>query len=97
MAPTLLPKRKREERRVFLEPELWRELDHIAEFHTEVFSAMGADEKVSRNDVIAAFLQWAVDAYWQERGGRPTSDRDRTEKVRRHAEQLKRELKDSSK
>jgi hypothetical protein len=87
--PTLMPKKKREERRVFLEPELWTELSEAAEFHTEVFKAMGEDETASRNDIIEAFLRWAVASYWEDKGGKPTSDADRARKASKHAEGLK--------
>lgn len=87
--PTLLPKTKREERRVFLDPSLWEELSDVAEFHSEVFAAMGAQEKVSRNDLIESFLTWAMESYWEDKGGRPISREDREKKVRRSAEHLK--------
>jgi len=89
--PTLLPKPKREERRVFLAPEQWARLSKVADFHSEVFEKLGADEKVSRNDIIESFLEWAERAYWEERGGRPTGVKDRAEKIERYAEELRRQ------
>lgn len=87
--PKLLPSPKRKEQRVFLEPEVWDELTDAAEFHTEVFQVMGADEVVSRNDLIASFLDWALQEYWDDKGGKPTSKQDRAEKARKHAEKLR--------
>lgn len=87
--PTLMPKTKREERRVFLAPEFWAELTEVAEFHTEVFKAMEENETVSRNDIIEAFLRWAVDSYWEDKGGSPTGQGDRAKKVEAYAERLK--------
>ena len=92
-SPVLLPKKKVLDRRVFLSADLWAELSEAAEFHQAVFSAMGADETVSRNDVVAAFLQWAVVAYWEDKGGKPTSKADAETKAKRHAEQLAKALK----
>lgn len=86
--PKLLPKKKTVARQVFLEPERWTELADAASFHTQVFEEMGADERVSRNDLIDSFLGWALAEYWKDKGGRPTSERDRAEKVKRHAEAL---------
>src|SRR3954468_3121175 len=80
--PLLLPKRKRQERRVFLDIELWAAMDEVAEFHQAVFKEMGADESVSRNDMISAFLEWAASSYWEDKGGRPASKADLHEKVK---------------
>lgn len=90
-SPDLLPKKQRGVRRVFLEPEFWEELTEVAQFHSMVFKEMGSKEKVSRNDVIGAFLRWAVDTYWNDKGGKPTETKDRLEKARRHAEKLKKQ------
>lgn len=87
--PRLLPKKKTISRQVFLEPEMWEELKDTAKFHSDVFDAMEASETVSRNDLIESFLRWALDAYWEDKGGRPTSEKDRNEKVKRHAEALR--------
>lgn len=95
-APTLIPKRKREERRVFLEGHLWKALDEIAEFHGDAFDAVEADEKVSRNDVIAALLEWAVVAYWDARGGKPATDKEWDSKVARLADEIRRAYADES-
>lgn len=91
--PKLLPKKKTISRQVFLAPELWAELTEVAVFQSEVFEEMKADEKVSRNDVIRDFLRWALDAYWSDKGGRPTSRQDRLSKVERHAAALLAEMK----
>jgi hypothetical protein len=94
--PKLLPKKKTISRQVFLEPEMWAELSDAANFHSEVFEVMGAGEKVSRNDVIASFLRWALDSYWEDKGGRPTTVKDRQAKVDRHAAALSDSESDSS-
>jgi predicted ArsR family transcriptional regulator len=87
--PTLLPKEKREERRVFLPKKLWKALDECAEFHQAAFDLLDAKESVSRNDLIDAFMRWAIDAYWEQHGGRPTGEKDRAEKVKRFAESMR--------
>lgn len=88
-APLLMPKRKTVSRQVFLEPEMWDQLKEAARFHSEVFEAMGAGESVSRNDIIASFLEWALSSYWDDKGGRPSSKEDWSKKVAKHAEALK--------
>jgi hypothetical protein len=87
--PHLLPKPKREERRVFLPKELWKRLDDCAEFHQEAFDVLGAKESVSRNDIIEVFMGWAIKAYWADRGGYPENARDRAEKARAFAESMR--------
>lgn len=87
--PKLFPKKDRVSRQVFLSEEMWRELSEAAEFHSDVFEAMGAKETVSRNDLIDGFLRWALDAYWEDKGGRPTTEDEWGRKVKRHAELLK--------
>lgn len=84
--PDLDPTSRRIERRVFLEPELFEELSECAEFQQTVFKAMGVEESVSRNDMIAAFLAWAVTEFWAERGGKPTSKSDLEAKAKKQAE-----------
>lgn len=88
-APTLLPKEKREERRVFLPKKMWAALDQCAEFHQAAFDFIGAKESVSRNDLIQTFMGWAIDAYWAEKGGAPKNEKDRAEKVKRFAEAMR--------
>lgn len=87
--PVLVPKKKTIARSVYLEPATWLELAEAAEFQTAVFEALGHEEKVSRNDVIDAFISWALKAYWDDKGGRPTTKAERAEKARRHAEATK--------
>lgn len=91
--PDLRPRKKRTDKRVFLDDALWDRLTDTAEFHSEVFKMMGADEAVSRNDIIEAFLEWADNAYWEDKGGRPAKGDKvgRADKARRHAEKLKSE------
>lgn len=88
-APILRPRKKLVRKPVFLSEGMWAQLDECTAFQDEVFAAMGEDEKVSRNDIIAAFLDWAVKAYWNDKGGKPGSATDRTEKVDRYAQYLK--------
>jgi hypothetical protein len=87
-SPRLLPRKKPVDRKVFLEEDLWKELSDAAEFHTKVFEELGSDEKVSRNDIIDTFLRWALDAYWDDKGGKPKNATDGAAKVKRHAEKL---------
>lgn len=87
--PTLLPADKPPRKWVALEDIAWNDLSEIAEFHTQVFTAMGEKETVSRNDIIASFLDWARESYWDDKGGKPTSVADRDAKIARHAEKLK--------
>ncbi len=88
-SPTLLPQDNRDPRQVFLSPEMWEELTEAAKFHTLVFEKMGADEKVSRNDLIDSFLKWALDAYWEDKGGKPKSDAEKVARATVAAEKLK--------
>ena len=90
--PKLVPKTKLKAVKLHLEPDLPELMDDAAQFHTEVFKEMGAEERVSRNDVANAFLRWALDSYWAEKGGHPTSPRDRAEKAKSFAAILKKSL-----
>lgn len=98
-SPTLLPKEKpdRPARQVFLAPEMWRELSEAADFHTLVFKKMGVEETVSRNDLIESFLTWALDAYWDDKGGKPKTEAERSTRVAASAEKLKKLPKPSKK
>lgn len=87
--PKLFPKAKTKPRSLYLGADMWDELDEATEFHSRVFEALGSGQKVSRNDVIEAFLRWALDAYWDDKGGRPKSEKERRDKAVRHAEALK--------
>jgi hypothetical protein len=92
-APSVLPKTRKVERRVFLEAELWKRLSDAAEFHTEAFKAIeGVDETVSRNDLIESFLKWALGQFWEAKHGEPTSETDRKKKVAAFAVELKAKL-----
>lgn len=86
--PTLLPE-PATSRQVFLAPEMWDELAEAAKFHAQVFRELGSREGVSRNDIIKHFLKWALEAYWADKGGRPTSVEDRVKKAEKHAAVLK--------
>ncbi len=87
-SPTLLPQDNRDPRQVFLASEMWEELTEAAKFHTLVFEKMGADEKVSRNDLIDSFLKWALEAYWDDKGGKPKTDAERTARAVAAADKL---------
>jgi hypothetical protein len=87
--PLLLPKKKRNvHRQVFLPPQFWEELSEVADFHSDAFAAMGADERVSRNDIIESFLRAEVALYWEDVGGKPTTPADKAKKVQKLAEIL---------
>lgn len=92
--PTLLPPAPEEDPRkpqnVKLLAEFWEELKEAAKFHTEVFREMDPNNpSVSRNDVIENFLRWALDVYWDDKGGRPKNAADRAAKVAATAAKLK--------
>lgn len=89
--PTLMPKKATVSRQVFLTGEMWVELKEAARFHSETFKALGSAEGVSRNDLIEAFLRWALDSYWDDKGGHPTSKEEWAKKVERHAEALRKQ------
>lgn len=91
--PDLDPTSKRLERRVFLEADLWERLTNCSEFHQRVFDHLGVKETVSRNDIIASFLDWAEQAYWDDKGGKPTSKTDFEAKAKRHAEKKRQQMK----
>lgn len=95
--PVIRPKRKKEERRVFLEPELWTALTRAATFHEKVFGelhrlkGLKADDaqKLSRNDIIEGFLEWALAEYWNDKGGEPPeAASEYAEKVRAFAKRM---------
>lgn len=87
--PKLVPPEELQRGTVYLPPEYWAQLDSVAKFHTKVYGALGAKGKVSRNDVIASFLEWALDEYWADKGGQPTTDAEADSKARAHAEALR--------
>lgn len=90
--PTLLPKERRPDKRVFLPEELWTKLSAAAKFHEETFKKMGHEQSVSRNDIIENFLEWALDTYWQAKGGEPSSKgADREAKIAAFAAQMEKE------
>lgn len=89
--PTLLPKKATVSRQVFLTEQMWNELKETARFHGDVFKLLGSTEGVTRNDLIDAFLRWALDSYWEEKGGMPTSKDDWDKKVQRHSDALRKQ------
>jgi hypothetical protein len=76
----LLPQPTRPDKRVFLPEEMWSALSRAAEFHEEAFKKMGRDEAVSRNRIIENFLEWALDTYWEDKGGEPPATGPEREK-----------------
>lgn len=48
-----------------------RWLDEVAERETAEAAKRGEKRKLSRNDVIEYFLTWALEQYWEDRGGHP--------------------------
>lgn len=96
-SPKLLPKKRPVDKKVFLEEELWEELANAARFHTQAFKEMGSTETVSRNDLIALFLGWALDEFWEEKGGKPAPDSDAWQvKAKSFAKRLAAEKKQDS-
>jgi hypothetical protein len=91
-SPTLLPQAVRPDKRVFLPEEMWEALSRAAKFHEEVFKKMERDESVSRNKIIEGFLEWALESYWDDKGGEPPgSGPERERKVAAHAAKLLKE------
>lgn len=88
-----LPKPRKEQRGLLLPIWLWDALSKDAEFVKDAYKQLGLKESVSRNDMIEFYLLWAHREFWAERGGPPTTERDRQEKVSRHAAELAEELK----
>lgn len=89
--PKLLPNKATVARQVFLTEKMWEELKEAARFHSDLFKELKSSEGVSRNDLIDFFLEWALEAYWKEKGGKPTSKDDWDRKVIRAAEQVRAE------
>lgn len=77
------------QRLVSFDPDDWAELKEIAEFHSDVFKKMGADQNASRQDMHAALMKWAIDEYWKDKGGKPTSKADWAEKAEKFSHRLK--------
>jgi hypothetical protein len=89
--PSLLPD-LRDEKRVFLLPEMWAELEDTANFHSEAYAELKMRQALSRNELIEGFLEWALKSFWDDKGGRPKNVADRKKKVVAFAEQLKQRL-----
>lgn len=67
-APELLPADVTP-RQVFLERELWDRLSVVAAFQTRANQLLKLPGVLSRNEVIAEFLLWATEEFWEEKGG----------------------------
>jgi hypothetical protein len=76
---------------VYLPRQMWPELDEAADFQSLVFKHLGVEETASRNDMVREFLRWALELFWQDKGGRPISDKEREDKAKRFAELLRKE------
>lgn len=87
--PKLEPRAKLEPVKTYLPPGMKEELDSVSEFQSAAFALMGTTEKVSRNDVVVAFLRWALDSFWADKGGVPLSEEDRHRKARQYVAALK--------
>ncbi len=93
-SPVVIPKKKLLARSIGLDPDIWDELDEVANYETVVhreLKSLDQESEVSRNEVVGSFLRWALDTWWQARGGRPTSERERAEKLRADVERRKKE------
>lgn len=89
--PDFLPV-QRDEKRVFLEPERWADLEDVASFTNEAYEELKIKGALSRNDIVERLLGWGLEAFWDERGGRPKSVADRKKKVAEYAAWLKKKL-----
>ncbi len=69
-SPMLMPSPRKVARQVYLDAAWWDELTQAAQFHTDAFEEFGAYQKVSRNDLLEVLIRWALDAYWEDKGGR---------------------------
>ena len=78
-----------DERKLRLHPERWRDLDEAADFETEAFAKAKSPETYSRNDMADFLLEWALNAFWTARGGKPTSPEDREAKLQAEVERVK--------
>lgn len=91
--PTLLPPEKKETRiarNVFLWAKFWDELSTAAEFQTDAWHEIDPkNPSVSRNDLIEGFLDWALDVYWESKGGKPKDKAEWKAKAKAEAERLK--------
>lgn len=93
-APAVPKKEKKEKplaRPVYLPKEKWEELDQVAKFEAAIFEMQGDAQPVSRNDVIVAHLDWSCREFWKDKGGRPETDAEFDEKVKRHVNRLARQ------
>lgn len=90
--PKMLPRTKPIDRKVYLDAERWAQLMDAARFQTEAFAAAGSTESVSRNDIVDFLLGWALDAFWEGKGGKPLSVEDRAKKVEAEAARIRKEI-----
>lgn len=79
----------RDEKRVFLAPEKWLAIDDVAAFHDEAYELLKIKQSVSRNDVVERFVDWALEQFWEAKGGRPKTAAERKKKVAEFAEEMK--------
>lgn len=91
--PKMLPRTKPVDRKVYLASERWDELMEAASFQTAAFKAAGSTESVSRNDIVDFLLGWALEAFWEGKGGKPAVDTaEWRAKVEAEAARIKKEL-----
>lgn len=75
---------------MFLAPTKWDEIDETAEFHSDAYAEMGIKESLPSNELVAGFLDWALDIFWKDKGGKPKKGSPEWKrKVREFAEFLK--------
>ena len=80
-------RRRRSDRKrlpIFLPEEIWEELSYAAKFATRSFKHSGKPESVSRTDFIEDALGWALAAYWEDKGGRPETEKQFEERSKAH-------------
>lgn len=74
---------------VALPDQMWADLAYAARFATAAFKHSGDPESVSRNDFIEDSLTWALAAYWEDKGGEPSSEEEFEKKAKAHGAKLK--------
>lgn len=89
--PDFLPK-QRDEKRLFLEPAMWAELEDLADFTNAAYGELKIKGALSRNDIIEKLVEWGLEAFWDARGGRPKSAAEKKRKTSEYAEWLKEQL-----
>lgn len=81
-APNPMPKAKPRQIKLRMAAAKIQALDEVGEFMTDAFKEAGSNETMSRNDTAEFFWDWAEEAFWKARGGRPRTPEERAEKLR---------------